>query len=255
MALTAPTLNVAVQNPTSLKFSWEEATGGTGPYNYNLYVSTTTGFTPGVGNIVASGLDVLEYTLSGLIPNTTYFAVLRAIDEGDSNADDDSAQKTAVTAGEGQPLNQFGMASIRGQLDLPYNVNTRSVQIDESEEGELYAGSPVKIVNSAGGVPKVVACAANSDDCIGFINYNIKNSVFVAGMVCEISLAGNVMWMYSTTAIARGARVVLDLLNNGVAARNGSGGEDVVGWAYDKATAAGQLIRVNILTPSFQKDA
>ncbi len=230
------------------------ATGGTGPYTYQWYRSTTTGFSPGGGTLIA-GATALSLTDTGLIPNTIYYYKIRATDTGDSNTTADSAQSVLTTSGPSQNPNAFDMSPTLGMVDLPYNTNTVAVMIDASETGTLYQGSPVKIVDSAGGIPKVVKCAANTDNVMGFINYNIKNQAFVAGMPCEISMAANVIFLYATGPIARGVRVVLDLLNNGVAAASGSGGENIVGWAYDKAAAQGELIRIKLLTPSFTFDA
>lgn len=254
MVLAVAAISVVEQLSNSVRLSSAGASGGVGPYTYQWYKSTTSGFMPGGGNIIA-GATSLSLTDTGLIPNTTYYYVLQATDTGDSNATEDSAQKTTLTSGESLSPNQFSQTTVRGVLDLAYNSNTRSVEIDVSETEVLWPGCPVKIVDSAGGVPKVIACTADTDNVLGFINYNIKNATFAAGQMCEISLAGNVMWLYATAAIARGAHVALDIINNGVKPVSGSGGEDIVGWAYDKAAAAGELIRVNLLTPSFLKDA
>jgi hypothetical protein len=62
------------------------------------------------------------------------------------------------------------------------------------------------------------------------------------------------MYLYATTAIARGAQVQLDISTvGGVAAKVGSSGADIVGFAFDKAAAVGALIRVRLGVPSFLK--
>jgi hypothetical protein len=110
------------------------------------------------------------------------------------------------------------------------------------------------MVDSAGGLPKVVPCSANSDEQKGFVNFDVKTVAFTAGSPAEISQDGNVMWLIATAAIARGAQVQLDISSPGcVAPVSASSGADIVGWAYDKATVAGQYIRVFIQTPSFKK--
>jgi hypothetical protein len=45
--------------------------------------------------------------------------------------------------------------------------------------------------------------------------------------------------------------VTSDVVNNGVAQLVPSSGASIVGWALDGATAMGQLIRVELKSPSF----
>jgi hypothetical protein len=147
-----------------------------------------------------------------------------------------------------QNQNQFAQTAEQGQLDLRFNPNTISVEIDSSSAGGLVAGQAVKIVDSLGGVPKVVECADDSDDVFGFINYNIKNAVFDASMKAEISFyRGNVMYMTASAAIARNAKVMIVVASKKVA--TATTGNMIVGRALDKASADGELIRVLIDLP------
>lgn len=144
--------------------------------------------------------------------------------------------------------NQFAQSPIQGMLDLRFNVNTVSCEVDLSSAGDLVPGQAVKMVDSAGGTPKVVECAADSDDVFGFINYSIKDRVFNALDKVEISaLRGNVMYMTSSAAISRNAKVAIVV--SGSLVVTASTGKTIVGRAYDKATASGQLIRVVIDLP------
>lgn len=150
--------------------------------------------------------------------------------------------------------NQFALQVILGMVDMRYSSNTIAAQVDSTQATGLVPGQAVKMVDSSGGVPKVIACAANSDEVLGFVNYDIKTVSFDANEPVEISLAGNVMYLQATAAIARGAQVQLDVsIAGGVTAKVGSSGADILGWALDKASASGDLIRVMIATPSFAK--
>lgn len=255
MAVTAGALSLVSKSASQVKAVSAAASGGTGPYTYQWYRSTTSGFTPGGGNIL-SGKTSLDLTDDTVIGGTTYYYKVVATDTGDSNVTDESAQLAVSTDINAQNPNQFAQRSVLGMLDLRFNPNTVAVQIDSSEAGVLYAGQAVKMVDSAGGVPKVVACTADSDQVLGFLNYNIKNVGYSAGDAAEISMNGNCQFLRATAAIARGARVVVNVLTiGGVTAVSGSGGERIVGWAYDKASNPGDLIRVMIETPSFAVDA
>lgn len=254
MSITAGVISLVSVDQNSASLSATAATGGTGPYTYQWYRSTVSGFTPGGGNIL-TGKTALTLTDTGLIPGTLYYYKLVATDTGHSNDTAEYTQLGVTTSVPSQNINAFAQSPQLGMIDLRFDYNTISVLIDVSQATALYAGSAVKMVDSADGVPKVVGCSADSDEVLGFINFDIKTVAFLAGMAAEISMAGNVMYLYATAAIARGARVGLTLsTNGGVGPLLGSGGADIVGWAVDKAAAAGQLIRVFLLTPSFAKD-
>lgn len=251
MTLAAGALSQVGVGSTTAQLSSAVATGGTGPYTYQWYRSTTTGFSPGGGNIIA-GATALTLADSGLIPNTNYFYKVVATDTGNSNVTANSAQLSVVTAAQSLNPNQFAQVPLSGQLDEKFNWNSIPCLVDLTQTtAPIYAGQPVKIVDSAGGVPKVVACAASTDECFGFANYSFINTQFPAGAPLEVSLSGNVIYLYATGAIARGAQVQLDVPNNGVAQKVGSSGANILGWALDKATAQGQLIRVMLQTPSY----
>lgn len=253
MPITAGAISLVSKGQTIASLSATVATGGTAPYTYQWYRSVTTGFSPGGGNII-SGATLTTLSDSGLIPNTTYYYKVIATDSAGSPASVTYSQLAVATDLPSPVPNQFTIAPFLGMTDMRMNTNTVAVQIDASEAGTSYAGQAVKIYDSAGGVPKVVKCSANSDDVFGFINFDIKSKSYVAGDKCEISQSGNVIYLYATAAIARGAQVQLDISTpGGVAPKTGSSGADLVGYAFDKATVAGDLIRVRLASPSFLK--
>lgn len=254
MAVTAGTITLVKKAQSTASLVCTAAASGVGPYTYQWYRSDEDTFTPGAGNLI-SGATALTLDESGLTPGKTYYYQVVATDTGDSNATDASAEFTLTTV-PGQVANQFGMSSTVGMLDVRINPAVISVQVHSSQATPMLAGQAVKLVDEAGGVPKVVACAADTDAVIGFLCYNNKDASFVAGAAAEIALAGSIQFLTSCGAIGRGAKVKLNLTAlGGVEAVAGSGNETIVGWAFDKASAADQLIRVMLLTPSFAVDA
>lgn len=252
MAFVAGVLSQVAVFANSVQVQSTASTGGVGPITEAWYISTSSGFTPGVGNIV-SGLSGLgPVTISGLIPNTQYYVKVVYTDTGNSNATVTSSQLAIATTAQVLNPNQFAQTPYLGMIDLRFDYDTVSAQIDVSQVGFLYAGAAVKIVDSADGTPKVVGCTANSDEVFGFINFDIKTVQYAAGSLCELSLSGNVMYLFSTGAISRGAQVTLDVTTQGgVAQAVPASGANLVGFAYDKAVAAGQLIRIKLNTPSY----
>lgn len=255
MALTAGTLSQSSVSSNGAQLSTTPATGGVGPYTYQWYRSTTTGFSPGGGNII-TGATGLTLNDSSLIPNTPYYYKVVYTDTGASNATVTSTQLVATTTAPGLNPNQFAQTPFLGQIDLRFNYDTISAQIDTTQSTPVYAGQAVKLVDSADGAPKVIACTAITDEVFGFINFDIKTVQYVAGSLCEVSLSGNVIYLYAAGAIARGAQVCLSVVSPGsVAAATGASTANIVGFAYDKASAAGALIRIKLNTPSFLFDA
>lgn len=145
-------------------------------------------------------------------------------------------------------INSFSQTPVQGQLDMRFNANTIAAQIDVSSAGGLVPGQSVKIVDSAGGVPKVVECADDSDDVFGFINYSIKDATFAALDNVELSyFRGNVMYMTAGAAIARNAKVMVVIASKKVV--TATTGNTIIGRAFDKAAADLDLIRVTIDLP------
>lgn len=148
--------------------------------------------------------------------------------------------------------NQFSQIPIQGQLDLRFNPNTVAVEIDISSAGGLINGQAVKRVDSANGIPLVVECAADSDDVFGFINFDIKTRTFEPGMKAEISaMRDNVMYMTASAGIAANAEVAIVIASKKVV--TAVAGMRIIGRAYDKALADGDLIRVIIDLPGALK--
>lgn len=76
------------------------ATGGVAPYTYQWHSSTTAGFTPSTGNVIADATSLSE-TVSGLVNGTTYYFRLVATD----------AQGASVTYDEVHAMPQAAFAA------------------------------------------------------------------------------------------------------------------------------------------------
>lgn len=254
MTLAVGPISLVANSPQSPQLSVAVATGGTGPYTYQWYRSSVTGFSPGGGNIIA-GATAVTLTDSGLIPNATYYYVVVVTDTGNSNATANSAQFTLLTQPAVVSQNQFAQVQYIGMVELPYNYDTLSAAIDPTQPASVipYSGMAVKVVaNTLGGIPRVVTCTANTDEVWGFINYDIKSPSYSAYSRIGVSTSGNVIWLYSTGAIAQLAQVTVDVTaGGGVGQKVGSSGANIVGYALDGCSASGVLIRVKLATPSY----
>lgn len=247
MALTAGVLSVVSVGTQSVSISSTDATSGTGPYTYQLYKSTTSGFSPGGGNIIA-GATSLTYVDTAVIPGTQYYYKMVYTDSIPASVT--SAQLSVVTDSGNQVMNQFAQAPILGMLDLKYNYNTIAARMDDAVVGGFIAGQAVKVTQQAGEVPIVTPCTANTDVVFGFINFDIKTKSFIAGSMMEISQRGNVVFLIATAAIARGAQVMIDPATIGGIVTVSSG-KPITGFCLDVASAAGQIVRIELTTPAY----
>ena len=88
--------------PAASPSSWSAATPAcAGPITYNVYRSTSSGFTPGPGNRIATGVTGTSYNdASGsLMSGTTYYYVVRAVDSSNGIEEGNTVQKSATPTG------------------------------------------------------------------------------------------------------------------------------------------------------------
>lgn len=152
-----------------------------------------------------------------------------------------------------QLVNQFAIGKEKGQLDMRFNANTIQVRAVSTLATPLVAGQAVKLVDNSSPIPEV-DIAGDTDEVFGYVNYALKGNSYSAGMVLEISLKGNVMFMIAGAAIARGAEIMHVAATGKVITATGVT-KCISGWAFDKAAQDGDIVRVYIEAPSFKKPA
>jgi hypothetical protein len=123
---SAPTgLTATASSSSAIGLSW---TAVTPPANcsissYNVYGSTTSSFTPGLGNLISSGVMGTTYSNTGLAASTAYYYVVEAVDaDGNSSASTQANATTqAVSGGEIVAIACGGPAeSNSGGGDFPF---------------------------------------------------------------------------------------------------------------------------------------
>lgn len=256
MAIAAGALSKVQVGPNAAALSSAAASGGIGPYTYQWYRSTVTGFTPGAGNIL-SGAVALTLNDSGLQAGQTYYYVVVATDTGAGNATANSAQLT-VQMEPGQNQNQFAMSELVGIVDMRVGpTNVVAAQVDASvalaaaPNNVIQPGQGVKVVaNTNGGILKVAPITAKADACIGFVVFNIKDVNYVAGQNLEIAMWGSVIWLFATGAIAQMGECCLDPTYVGGVQATGQTAT-LVGQAFDGCAAAGPIRVMLVPNPSF----
>lgn len=87
------TATAAGMNQINLAWTASATSGVT----YNVYQSTTSGFTPSTSNLAASGVTSVSYPATGLTSATTYYFKVTAVNAGGASAA--TSQASATTAG------------------------------------------------------------------------------------------------------------------------------------------------------------
>ena len=90
-------LTATASSSSVIGLNWNAVTppAGCSISSYSVYGSTTSGFTAGSGNLIASGVTSTSYSETGLSPSTTYYYVVEAVDADGSSSP--SAQESATT--------------------------------------------------------------------------------------------------------------------------------------------------------------
>jgi lysyl endopeptidase len=96
----ATAANAATTN-CAIDLGWAAGTAQCGgPTTFNLYRSTTSGFTPAVGNRIANALSGTSYNdTDSLTSGTQYFYVARAVDGANSVEDGNTVQRSVIPTG------------------------------------------------------------------------------------------------------------------------------------------------------------
>lgn len=152
-----------------------------------------------------------------------------------------------------QSPNQFKQSNQLGAIDLSMpGGQTISCQVGAAQSGNLVPGDPVKLVDTArGGRPRVVKAAADTDVIFGYVPYNQKEGEtgYPASANVEILQQGAIV-LRATAAFIRGIRVGIDLASTG-GVKTAASNKSIIGWAYDKATADADLVRIQLDLPAF----
>jgi hypothetical protein len=96
IAPTVPgNLAATAESSSQINLSWTASTAGTGcSITYNVFQSTTNGFTPSSSNQIASGIAGTTFSATGLTASTTYYYLVEAADSIGSSGQSNQASAT-----------------------------------------------------------------------------------------------------------------------------------------------------------------
>lgn len=139
--------------------------------------------------------------------------------------------------------NQFKLTSVKGFVEGAMTDRLLPAKIADTEAKTLPAGSFVEIADVASKVLPLVGTTAEATDHAGVLVISTHRAEYKAGEMLEFAPCGSgaIVVMEAGGAISNGAKVYAGGDNYDKVV---SAGTIVVGHAFDKATSAGDLIRV-----------
>jgi len=151
----APTgLTATATSSSSIGLSW---TAVTPPSNctissYNVYSSTTSGFTPSTTNLLAGGVTGTTYSNTGLTASTTHYYIVEAIDADGSSAASTQASATTTSGSDFVAINSGGPAiSNSGGGDASFVADE-----DVSGGGTAVSANTIVVAGIANAAPMAV---------------------------------------------------------------------------------------------------
>jgi hypothetical protein len=89
-----------------------------------VFRATTSGFTPGAGNQIATGLTATAYADTGLAASTTYYYVVKAVNGADSAASNQAQATTQATPPPAAPTGLAATAASTTAINLSWTAST-----------------------------------------------------------------------------------------------------------------------------------
>jgi fibronectin type 3 domain-containing protein len=125
---TAPSGLVATVNGTSASLTWNPATDNVGVTKYDVYRSTTPGFTPGPGNRIAQPTGT-SYTDTGLAAGTYYYKVQAEDAAGNIGPSSNEAGATIPDTTPPTVPGNLTATGGAGQASLSWTASTDNVGV------------------------------------------------------------------------------------------------------------------------------
>jgi hypothetical protein len=147
--------------------------------------------------------------------------------------------------------NQFKQGNVVGTIDQATNPDGTVMTVlynPGGSGGSIVPGTGVKLVDlgasDANTNPVVDVRALDADVIEGVVIFNTKFATIPVGERITIVRKHGVVFMEASAAIVRGAKVALVLATPGTVVTQTT--EAVFGKCLDKATASGQLVRIQV---------
>jgi fibronectin type 3 domain-containing protein len=228
---TGPTnLTATASSASAIALSWTAA-----PANppctitsYNVYASTTSGFTPSSSNLVASGVTGTTYTNTGLVASTTYYYLVEALDSFGASAASNQASAETQSSGGGScstapsaPTGFTATASSSSVIGLSWAAVTPPANCTISSYG-VYGSTTSGFTPGAGNLITSVSSGTTYSDT--GLSASTAYYFVVEAVDAEGSSVASVQESATTQAAGSGTEIVA-IAAGGPAESNSGGGD------------------------------
>jgi hypothetical protein len=141
--ITPPTFagltSAVTQGPTSIRLNWTQGSDNATPQAslvYDIYMASAAGDEDYVSASFTTTAGVATYTVSGLVPNTPYYFVVRARDAS-GNRDANTTERTATTLKDTTAPTFAGAATIDQPTETSLRVNWLAASDDTNLPGAI----------------------------------------------------------------------------------------------------------------------
>ncbi|WP_260736045.1 immunoglobulin domain-containing protein [Tunturiibacter lichenicola] len=195
---TAPTgLTATATSSSSIGLNWMAVTAPTNCSvgSYNVYGSTTAGFTPSAANLLAAGVTGTSYSNTGLTASTTYYYVVEAVDgDGASTASNQSSAMTGSGAAPTTPNFTINVSS----ASLPVTAGSSGTETITLAPQNGF--TPTAAVNfTCSGLPSDATCSfspttiTSTGDMVSTLTVNTTMASSTASYKSSPLLPGSVL--------------------------------------------------------------
>jgi Malectin domain/Fibronectin type III domain len=154
-APTAPSgLGATATSSSQINLSWTASSSSCG-VTYNVFGSTTSGFTPSTSNQITSGVTATTYSNTGLTASTTYYYVVEATNSGGTSAASNQASATTSSAPSGPCtsicINSGGPAVSPFVADVDFSGGTTLNHANTINTSKVTSPAPAAVYQTARG--------------------------------------------------------------------------------------------------------
>ena len=188
-APSAPgTLSATTMSATSIGLTWVASTAeATCPVSYDIFRSTTAGFTPSSTNQIGMAQPGTTYTDTGLTAGTTYYYIVDALDS--SGTSGPSNQATAMTPAAGAPAPDFMLSVTPNAVTVAAGGSGMTTVNVEPQNGFSTSSA---VTFTCSGLPAGATCnfSPTTVSSSGAMSSTLTINAAVAGTAMKVAGAG-----------------------------------------------------------------
>jgi fibronectin type 3 domain-containing protein len=222
-------LSATATSSSQISLSWGASSAGSScTVSYNVFRSTTSGFTPSSSNQIASSLAGTTYADSGLAASTTYYYVVEAVDAAGSSAPSPQASAETLGGSDGScstvpsaPAGLTATASSSSEIGLAWSAVTPPVNCTISSYN-LYASTTNGFTPGSGNLISTVSSGTTYSDT------GLSAATTYYFVVEAVDAFGNSVpssQQSATTQAAASGSEIVAIAAGGPAESNSSGGD------------------------------